>query len=83
MCNHDPQYQIENEQMGGFGCPICNAQRVLTYEPGCALGVCADCNVQGEDCTEMAFLAYVERRGDMGNDPAVYSLDFSQYQGEI
>ena len=27
MCKHDPQYRIENEQAGGVGCPICNAER--------------------------------------------------------
>ena len=80
MCNHDPLYRLENEQMGGFGCPICNA-RAQVFEPGCALGVCADCGIQGEDCAEAAYMEYVERRGDMGNDPAVYSVDFSQYQG--
>ena len=83
MCNHDPLFLLENEQMGGSGCPICNARRVPAYEPGCALGVCADCAVGDEDCAEMAYMEYVERRGDMGNDPAVYSVDFAQFQGEI
>lgn len=27
MCNHDVTYKIQNEQFGGVGCPLCNAQK--------------------------------------------------------
>lgn len=27
MCKHDPIFRVENEQFGGWGCPICQAER--------------------------------------------------------
>ena len=27
MCKHDTQYTIDNKQAGGYGCPICAAEK--------------------------------------------------------
>jgi hypothetical protein len=44
-----------------------------TAVAGCRLGQCVTCRVPAEDCVELAKAAYIEMRGDAGNDPAIYS----------
>jgi len=56
MCKHDEQYQRDNEQAGGVGCPLCarerNAPPVVVEQwlcPACGCDVLAgpcDCDVE-------------------------------------
>lgn len=48
-CGHSPIYRADNEENGGVGCPICNAEQrarraeLPPFEPACKAGVCSDC----------------------------------------
>lgn len=56
MCNHDPQYTVDNESAGGVGCPICNAERK-------ALGAQVSANLKAcgaSAITPQSFAAWAE-----------------------
>ena len=69
MCQHSELYMRENEQMGGVGCPICNAQQAPVYEPGCALGVCADCTFECEGIEDDEFNSVASLDADSAGYP--------------
>ena len=47
MCKHDQVFKTENESFGGWGCPLCHAERRRATMP--PTGKCPTC---GRDLTE-------------------------------
>lgn len=47
MCKHDQVFKTENESFGGWGCPLCHAERRRATMP--PAGVCPVC---GRNLTE-------------------------------